>query len=87
MCRAFAGGGPVSLPCRFCRVAAKGKLLGNVEAADADAAIEVAAKQFKTEAWRLIGAQRHEDQAPSGRVRCSTSRPSASLLKCSAIRR
>jgi hypothetical protein len=40
------------------RAAARGKLLGTVEAADADAAVEAAAKEFKTDAWRLIALQR-----------------------------
>jgi hypothetical protein len=37
---------------------AKAALLGTVEAADADAAIEVAAKEFKADPKRLIAVRR-----------------------------
>ncbi len=40
------------------RAAAKAKWIGSVKAANADAAIEAAAKEFKTDARRLI-AVRH----------------------------
>jgi hypothetical protein len=50
------------------RVANKGKLLGTIEAADTDAAIEAAAKEFKIDAWRLCGGD-HVDL--SGRDRWS----------------
>jgi hypothetical protein len=40
------------------RAASKARWIGSVEAADADAAIELAAKEFATDAWRLIAVQR-----------------------------
>jgi hypothetical protein len=40
------------------RAAAKAKWIGSVEAADADAAIEKAVAEFKTDAKRLIAVQR-----------------------------
>jgi hypothetical protein len=42
----------------ICRAASKAKWIGSVEAADADAAVEAAAKEFKTDAWRLIALRR-----------------------------
>jgi hypothetical protein len=40
------------------RAASKAKRIGSVEAADADAAIEAPAKEFKIDAWRLITVRR-----------------------------
>jgi hypothetical protein len=40
------------------RAAKKAVWIGTVEAPDADAAIEAAAKEFKTEAWRLLAVRR-----------------------------
>jgi hypothetical protein len=40
------------------KVAAKAIWLGSVEAPDKKAAIETAAKEFKTDAWRLYAARR-----------------------------
>jgi hypothetical protein len=40
------------------RVASKARWIGSVEAADADAAIEKAAAEFKTDARRLIAVKR-----------------------------
>jgi acyl-CoA reductase-like NAD-dependent aldehyde dehydrogenase len=50
---------PPSNPIRWdvYRAAARGKLLGTVEAADVDAAVEAAAKEFKTDAWRPLAVQ------------------------------
>ena len=42
----------------MCRAAAKTKWIGTVEAINESAAIEAAAKEFKTEAWRLIAVRR-----------------------------
>jgi hypothetical protein len=40
------------------KVAAKSVWLGTVEARDKAAAVEKAAQEFKTEAWRLYAVQR-----------------------------
>jgi hypothetical protein len=40
------------------KVAAKTVWLGTVEALDQSAAIEKAAQEFKTEAWRLLAVER-----------------------------
>jgi hypothetical protein len=40
------------------RAASKAKWIGTIEAADADAAIEAAAKEFKTDANKLIAVRR-----------------------------
>jgi hypothetical protein len=40
------------------RTASKAKWIDSVEAADADAAIEAAAKEFKIDAWWLIAVRR-----------------------------
>jgi hypothetical protein len=40
------------------RAASKARWIGSVEAADADAAIEAAAQEFKTDARRLIAVRR-----------------------------
>jgi hypothetical protein len=40
------------------RAASEARWIGSVEAVDADAAIDAAAKEFKTDAWRLIAVQR-----------------------------
>jgi hypothetical protein len=40
------------------KVAEKTVWLGTVEAPDKSAAIEKAAQEFKTEAWRLLAAQK-----------------------------
>lgn len=40
------------------KIAKKSVWLGTVEAADNDAAIEKAAQEFKTDAWRLYAMQR-----------------------------
>jgi hypothetical protein len=40
------------------KVSAKAILLGTVEAPDKKAAIEAAAKEFKTDAWRLYAVPR-----------------------------
>jgi hypothetical protein len=41
------------------KAASKAKWIGTVEAPDADARIEAAAKEFKTDPWRLIAVWRH----------------------------
>ena len=40
------------------RAAHKPKIVGSVQAADADEAVQKAAQQFKVDAWRLIAVQR-----------------------------
>jgi hypothetical protein len=40
------------------RAASKAKWIGSIEAADADAAIEAAAKEFATDAGKLIAVRR-----------------------------
>jgi 1,2-phenylacetyl-CoA epoxidase PaaB subunit len=40
------------------RAAHKPKIVGSVQAADADEAIQKAAEEFKVDAWRLIAVQR-----------------------------
>jgi hypothetical protein len=40
------------------RAASKAKWIGTVEAADADAAVEAAGKEFKTDANKLIAVRR-----------------------------
>jgi 1,2-phenylacetyl-CoA epoxidase PaaB subunit len=40
------------------RAASKPKIVGSVQAADADEAVQKAAQEFKVDAWRLIAMQR-----------------------------
>ncbi len=49
---------PTPLSWDIYRAANKAKLIGSVEAGDAEAAIEKAAIEFKTDAWRLIATRR-----------------------------
>jgi len=49
---------PPLLSWEIYRAASKAKWIGTIEAADADAAIEAAAKEFKTDARKLIAVKR-----------------------------
>jgi hypothetical protein len=42
------------------RAAARARWIGQVVAASADAAVEAAAVEFRTDAWKPIAVRRHE---------------------------